>query len=227
MNRLPSRRPRATRVLAILLMLAGSLCASAETARKVGWADLQPDDPALRSELKSLAPPLQKRVAMAVEQRTTQQMLANMKMDPQDYTQGERQILKQDFSDVAKLVDRVEAFEKRRSAEVITALDRQLVQIHGYVLPLTRDRRNVTEFLLVPLVGACIHVPPPPPNQIIFVRFPQGYPHPPMFSPMVVTGHLSVKAAKANLFLVDGSSDIDYGYSMDAQAIAPESAPLP
>ncbi len=211
-----------------LLALAG-LNASAEeqTARKLLWADLQPDDIALRQVLKSLAPAQQKRLAMAVEQRTTQQMLAEMKMSPQDYTEGERQVLKQDFSDVSKLVDRVDAFEKRRTGEVMTGLDNQLIQIQGYVLPLTRDRRNVTEFLLVPLVGACIHVPPPPPNQIIFVRFPQGYPHPPMFSTMIVTGRLKVKAAKANLFLVDGASDIDYGYSMDAQAISLETAKNP
>jgi hypothetical protein len=35
----------------------------------------------------------------------------------------------------------------------------------GYMVPLEDNLREVTEFLLVPCPGACIHVPPPPPNQ--------------------------------------------------------------
>jgi hypothetical protein len=43
------------------------------------------------------------------------------------------------------------------------------VKIPGYVVPLEEKDRAVTEFLLVPYFGACIHVPPPPANQIIHV----------------------------------------------------------
>lgn len=32
------------------------------------------------------------------------------------------------------------------------------------------DGKTVSEFLLVPYFGACIHVPPPPSNQIVLVR---------------------------------------------------------
>lgn len=60
-----------------------------------------------------------------------------------------------------------DAWEK---APVVTALDKQSVRIAGYVIPLDRDGEEVHEFLLVPYFGACIHVPPPPSNQIIYVR---------------------------------------------------------
>ena len=43
------------------------------------------------------------------------------------------------------------------------------VMIPGYIVPLEDDARLVREFLLVPYVGACVHLPPPPPNQMVYV----------------------------------------------------------
>ena len=54
------------------------------------------------------------------------------------------------------------------SAEVRPELDGTPVRLPGFVVPLEYDaNQNVTEFFLVPYFGACIHMPPPPPNQII------------------------------------------------------------
>lgn len=44
------------------------------------------------------------------------------------------------------------------------------IKIPGYVVALDANRKMVSEFLLVPYFGACIHVPPPPANQIILVK---------------------------------------------------------
>ncbi|MCW5620125.1 MAG: DUF3299 domain-containing protein [Burkholderiales bacterium] len=55
------------------------------------------------------------------------------------------------------------------AAPVETALHGQQVRIPGFVVPLETHGRNITEFLLVPYFGACIHTPPPPANQIIHV----------------------------------------------------------
>lgn len=53
---------------------------------------------------------------------------------------------------------------------VVEDLDGQKVRIGGYVLPLDfTGSRELNRFLLVPYIGACIHVPPPPPNQLVFV----------------------------------------------------------
>jgi hypothetical protein len=46
----------------------------------------------------------------------------------------------------------------------------QQVQIPGFMVPLEDDSHQVSEFILVPYQGACIHVPPPPPNQMVFVH---------------------------------------------------------
>ena len=50
-------------------------------------------------------------------------------------------------------------------------LDGKRIRVPGYVVPFdfNADAEH-TEFLLVPYFGACLHTPPPPPNQIIFVK---------------------------------------------------------
>lgn len=54
-------------------------------------------------------------------------------------------------------------------------LDGARIRLAGYIVPLqTNAKGNLTEFFLVPYLGACIHVPPPPPNQLVYVRFAKG-----------------------------------------------------
>jgi hypothetical protein len=57
------------------------------------------------------------------------------------------------------------------SSAVNAGLEGLTLRIPGFIVPLDVDAAGqVVEFLLVPYYGACIHVPPPPPNQIIFVK---------------------------------------------------------
>lgn len=53
---------------------------------------------------------------------------------------------------------------------VLRELDGQDVRIPGFIVPLEDFASNVSEFLIVPYVGACVHVPPPPPNQLVHVE---------------------------------------------------------
>jgi hypothetical protein len=48
--------------------------------------------------------------------------------------------------------------------------DGALVRIAGYIVPLEDGSHQVSEFLLVPYPTDCIHVPPPPTNQIVHVK---------------------------------------------------------
>ena len=53
---------------------------------------------------------------------------------------------------------------------VVDELDGKRVRIPGFVLPFEYSASGeISEFLLVPYFGACIHVPPPPPNQLVYV----------------------------------------------------------
>ncbi len=57
-----------------------------------------------------------------------------------------------------------------KPGEELAALDGKLVKVPGFAVPLEDWASSVTEFLLVPYVGACIHTPPPPPNQLIYIE---------------------------------------------------------
>ena len=74
----------------------------------------------------------------------------------------------------------------------------------GYLLPLEFDGTAVTEFLLVPYVGACIHTPPPPPNQIVHVHAEPGFETEELYMPVWVTGQMSTEGSTENLNYVDG-----------------------
>jgi hypothetical protein len=88
--------------------------------------------------------------------------------------------LTQSFGDaeLAKLQDNdprandilVRMREAADRAPTNSALAGQLIRIAGFVVPLEEARGEITEFLLVPYFGACIHSPPPPANQIIHVK---------------------------------------------------------
>jgi hypothetical protein len=53
-------------------------------------------------------------------------------------------------------------------------LEGQRIKIPGFMVPLEDNQHKVTEFLLVPTPQACIHVPPPPPNQMVYVKIQKG-----------------------------------------------------
>jgi hypothetical protein len=51
------------------------------------------------------------------------------------------------------------------------SLEGATVRLPGFIVPLEAVKSGgVSEFLLVPYFGSCIHVPPPPPNQIVYVH---------------------------------------------------------
>lgn len=79
--------------------------------------------------------------------------------------------------------------------DTVESLDGQLVRIPGYVVPFDfNENRRQTEFLFVPYMGACIHTPPPPPNQIIFVHADPGVKIGDIWAPYWLEGTLSGEA---------------------------------
>ncbi len=94
---------------------------------------------------------------------------------------------------------------------VVTELDGKRVRLGGYVVPLDFEATTVKEFLLVPFVGACIHVPPPPPNQIVYVKTAKGFDVAGSFDPVYVTGTMKAAAQYTGL--------AEAGYSIDAETV--------
>lgn len=73
------------------------------------------------------------------------------------------------------------------------ALDGNTVKIPGFIVPLDVGKDGlVSEFFLVPYFGACIHVPPPPPNQIVYVRMDKGMALDSIYEAYWITGKLKV-----------------------------------
>lgn len=104
-------------------------------------------------------------------------------------------------------------FDQELNAEVTDEFNGLLVRIPGYLVPLEYDGTGVISALLVPYVGACIHVPPPPPNQLIFITAETPYESKSIFEPVFVTGLFNTAATATQL--------AEVGYSMTADEITP------
>lgn len=92
------------------------------------------------------------------------------------------------------------AASQEGSFEVNKTLDRQTIKLPGFLVPLNlgKDAR-VSEFLLVPYFGACIHVPPPPPNQIVHIKMAQPVRQPSMFDPVWIIGEMRTQRVTSHL----------------------------
>lgn len=71
------------------------------------------------------------------------------------------------------------------------------VRIPGFIVPLEDDAGSISEFLLVPSPQACIHVPPPPPNQMVHVFLEESIPYQPQYRAVFVTGKVSISEEKS------------------------------
>ncbi|EGM78689.1 hypothetical protein Rhein_1261 [Rheinheimera sp. A13L] len=86
------------------------------------------------------------------------------------------------------------------SANVKGELNNKKVRVPGFIVPVEYDAdQNVTAFFLVPYFGACIHVPPPPPNQIIFVTNKQKIQGDMIYSPFWISGTLTTETMSHDL----------------------------
>jgi len=68
------------------------------------------------------------------------------------------------------------------------------ISIKGFMMPLDYEAKEVVEFLFMPYVPACMHVPPPPANQLVLVKMKKGAKIKPSFYPIELTGTLAVEA---------------------------------
>ncbi len=99
-------------------------------------------------------------------------------------------------------------------APVREDLDGRQIRLPGFVVPVEADEEETTGFLLVPYYGACIHVPPPPANQTVYVLTETGKgTRPELFDVIWVTGTMSVSRIENDI--------AEAGYTLYATDIAP------
>lgn len=83
------------------------------------------------------------------------------------------------------------------STRIVPEMNDQPVRVPGFIVPLEfNDEQRVTQFFLVPYFGACIHVPPPPPNQIIFVNYAKGLKLDSLYDPFWISGILKTSVVE-------------------------------
>jgi len=208
--------------LPVLLLLACTV--QAQTPREVGWKDLLPPRTEVGNPFAKLS---------AAQQRTLLDLATlrdRMREGAGSLSESERADeralsaqLKRDGLDVEGLLatrDRMLEAHRARARAVNPQLDGQVVRMAGYLLPLEFSGRSVREFLLVPWVGACIHTPPPPANQIVHVTLEQPFEHDGQFKPVVVTGRVSAREGRKSVFVVDGTSDVEVSYLLRATRVS-------
>jgi hypothetical protein len=97
-------------------------------------------------------------------------------------------------------------------APIEASLDGQRIRLAGFVIPLDSEGQNVSEALLLPYFGACIHSPPPPANQIIHVVFAKPAKMR-MMDAFWISGKLSAQRGDSGLGV--------YGYLLSAERAEP------
>ena len=101
-----------------------------------------------------------------------------------------------------------------QQAPVVAALDGKPVKLAGFVVPVEFGLDAMREFLLVPYYGACIHVPPPPVNQIVHVTLAEDEAYRGgVFDAVWVSGILRVERFSSEI--------ADAGYRLEAVGVTP------
>ncbi len=231
-----SQRPIQRFFLATILSLAILAPAMATTPQAIDWEKLiPPESPTLAKEIKALQATLDglsedKRESyyQIDEQASLRKRVEAGFVDKQRLKPRALKMLETDYRvehpELYSLWERVVAARKKYALEserVDESLNGSSVRMPGYVLPLETEGTALREFLLVPYVGACIHVPPPAPNQMIHITVEQPYTSEELYEPVWVEGVLSTGKGTHSLSLVDGQSDVNTGYSMRATRITP------
>lgn len=141
---------------------------------------------------------------------------------PEDFIQPENPYMTMTQQEIDKLMDgseesnaeiqRIE--EEFNYAPVVPELDGQRVKIPAYITPLEyNDTTAIREFLLVPYVGACLHVPPPPSNQIVYVKAEDAVELENMWDPIWATGVIRTETVQSEL--------AETGYRLELEKVQP------
>jgi len=212
-------------IASIALVLCASIASANDTPRQIGWEDLLP-------QLEPIKNPFDE---MSLEVREDLGYIFRVKADLElgliDEDGPEMQEVYKvsvrveeagvDIDALEDHLDELQAELNRRDGLVNEDLEGTVVRIPGYALPLELSEGGITEFLLVPYVGACIHSPAPPPNQMVFVKLREEYEVKSLYDPVWITGQLRVERASRSLTFVDGTDDVATGYALSGVAIEP------
>lgn len=209
-------------LITLFMVLSGGHVNAVDT-REVTWDDLVPAELNFEDPFEKLTEDQLYNLALIAryrEQKESKDKSPDFKRADYD---GAMSKLKADDIDVDGLISRREEITEKRRLRGLTAnskLNGKNIRLPGYLLPLEFKDKEVTEFLLVPWVGACIHTPPPPPNQIVHVKLNKGFEiGDDIFTAVWVNGLMKTEQNNPELSFVDGKQNIDVSYVLQADAV--------
>ncbi len=103
--------------------------------------------------------------------------------------------------------------QQPESNGVRTEWNGKVVRLPGFILPIDYSGTGVTAFILVPFIGACVHVPPPPANQLVFVTTEKPYESSGLYEPVNVIGMFGTASMSTQV--------ADIAYALSADSIEP------
>ena len=111
--------------------------------------------------------------------------------------------------------------EKREQAATRgnESLNDAVVSLSGFIIPAPRDSEGYSTAYLVPERGMCSHMPPPPPNQMVRVRWQDNWRPRFIYEPVRMTGRLAIEPNERSIVVVDGQVPMRATYTMDAVEI--------
>ena len=106
------------------------------------------------------------------------------------------------------LSKRWEIAKKRKIARMATnpTLDKVEVTLSGYLIPAPQAADGTYYGYLVPVVGMCSHLPPPPPNKLVRVKLLDDPKDQSLYVPVRVTGILRAEQSEATIYILDGEA---------------------
>ena len=199
--------------------------AGAEAARELTWDDLVPAAAPLENPFAHLTGDQQYELSLIARAHADKRLGYITEVSPEYEDAIElTHKLESEGVDVEGLLSKavkIRAEIELRNQAVVGELEGKMIRMPGYALPLEYTEGGVKEFLLVPYVGACIHVPPPPPNQMVFVRLSEEFVVDDLYAPVWITGRMTVQRSNQALSFVDGQSEVATGYTLDGIAVEP------
>lgn len=141
---------------------------------------------------------------------------------PDDFIQPENPFITMSQEAIDKLMDGSDESNAELSrleaafniAPVVPELDGKRVKIPAYITPLEfNGQSRMKEFLLVPYVGACMHTPPPPSNQVVHAESSEAIEIPDIYDAVWAIGTIRTKTVKSEL--------AESGYHLQVEEILP------
>jgi len=215
------------RLTATALVVSTLFAASAvaQTPRQVTWEDLAPAEAnnPLKDPFAHLEPVLAAKLygIASIRQQKEQGFLSEVSPEYEMVVETIDDLRSNgiDVDGLLGSLEEVEAEARRLDRTVVDRLDGQFIRLPGYALPLEYDGAAIEEFLLVPYVGACIHVPPPPQNQMVFVKLAEPFVVTDLFTPVWIVGRVTLKSAEKIVPLSDGKAPVTAGYTVEAAKV--------